>query len=96
MLRFLPAVVVAILAAVSTVLAIAVSAAWWWAAVPLLLLTALAAYDLLQTRHVVLRTYPLTGHGRWIAEALRPEIQQYFVESDTDGRPFDRDTRSMI
>lgn len=96
MLRFLPAAAVALLAVVTTVLALLVGAWWWVAAVPLLALTALAIYDLLQRRHVVLRTYPLTGHGRWIAEALRPELQQYFVESDTDGRPFDRDTRSIV
>ncbi|WP_320671320.1 FMN-binding glutamate synthase family protein [Patulibacter defluvii] len=96
MLRFVPAVAVAVLAVVATVLALAVGAGWWWAAVPLLALTALAGWDLVQTRHVVLRTYPLTGHLRWVAEDLRPEIQQYFVESDTDGRPFDRDTRSIV
>lgn len=96
MLRFLPAAAVAVLAVVATILALLSGAGWWWAAVPSIALTALAAYDLLQTRHVVLRTYPLVGHGRWIAEALRPEIQQYFVESDTDGRPFDRDTRSIV
>ncbi|MEV4421078.1 FMN-binding glutamate synthase family protein [Patulibacter sp. NPDC049589] len=96
MSRFLPAVLVAVLGIAATALALLASAGWWWAAVPLLALTALAAYDLLQTRHVVLRTYPIVGHGRWIAEALRPELQQYFVESDTDGRPFDRDTRSIV
>lgn len=96
MLRFLPAAAVAALAVVTTVLAVLIGAGWWWAAVPLLLLTGVSVFDLLQKRHVVLRTYPLTGHGRWIAESLRPELQQYFVESDTDGRPFDRDTRSII
>jgi glutamate synthase domain-containing protein 2 len=29
-------------------------------------------------------------------EDLRPEIQQYFIEGNTDGRPFDRDTRSVV
>lgn len=96
MLRFLPAALVAFLALLTTVLALASDAGWWWAAVPLLVLTAIAVSDLLQTEHAVLRTYPLTGHGRWIAEALRPELQQYFVENDTDGRPFDRDTRTIV
>ncbi|MCK9247619.1 MAG: FMN-binding glutamate synthase family protein [Solirubrobacteraceae bacterium] len=96
MLRYLPSLLVACAALVTTALALLAGAGWWWAAIPLLLLTAVSAWDLLQTRHVVLRTFPLTGHGRWIAEALRPEIQQYFVESDTDGRPFDRDTRSIV
>jgi glutamate synthase domain-containing protein 2 len=95
-LRYLPALLVAVIAALTTALALVAAVGWWWAAGPALALTALAVWDLLQRRHVVLRTYPLTGHLRWVAEALRPEIQQYFVESDTDGRPFDRDTRSIV
>ncbi|PWH05578.1 FMN-binding glutamate synthase family protein [Brachybacterium endophyticum] len=57
---------------------------------------ALGARDLLQRRHSILRIYPVVGHTRWALEAIRPEIQQYFIESSTDGRPFDRDTRTMI
>ncbi|MFI5864055.1 FMN-binding glutamate synthase family protein [Streptomyces sp. NPDC051546] len=70
----------------------------WWsaAAVPLLLLALLAAHDLVQRRHAVLRNYPLLGHLRFALEALRPEIQQYFIERDFDGRPFDRATRSIV
>lgn len=96
MLRFLPAALVTFIAVLTTALALGQTRHWWWVAGPALVLTALAGWDLVQRRHVVLRTYPLTGHLRWIAEALRPEIQQYFVESDTDGRPFDRDTRSIV
>ena len=29
-------------------------------------------------------------------EDIRPELQQYFIERNWDGRPFDRDTRSSI
>ena len=57
---------------------------------------ALGVRDLLQRRHSILRIYPVLGHARWAAEAIRPEIQQYFIESNTDGRPFDRDARTMI
>jgi glutamate synthase domain-containing protein 2 len=62
----------------------------------LALAVCLAAYDLLQRRHSILRNYPLAGHLRFIFEAIRPELQQYFIERDWDGRPFDRDTRSAI
>ena len=31
-----------------------------------------------------------------LLEALRPELQQYFIERNTDGRPYDRDTRTSI
>ena len=29
-------------------------------------------------------------------ESIRPELQQYFIERDYDGRPFDRDVRSLV
>lgn len=57
---------------------------------------ALGARDLLQRKHSILRIYPVIGRARWAFEAIRPEIQQYFIERDTDGRPFDRSTRTMI
>jgi glutamate synthase domain-containing protein 2 len=70
---------------------------WWWPAA--LLCTALAgvgAYDLLQKRHSVLRNYPVLGHVRFMLESIRPELQQYFIERNYDGRPFDRDVRSLV
>ncbi|MFF1838713.1 FMN-binding glutamate synthase family protein [Streptomyces sp. NPDC058231] len=70
---------------------------WWWAAAAFLaFLAAVAAHDLLQRRHSVLRNYPVLGHLRFALEALRPELQQYFIERNFDGRPFDRDTRSIV
>src|SRR5438270_10952257 len=69
---------------------------WWFAAGPLLVLTGVGAYDLLQRRHSVLRNYPVLGHLRFLLEALRPELQQYFIERNFDGRPFDRDVRSIV
>ncbi|WP_061963479.1 FMN-binding glutamate synthase family protein [Demequina aurantiaca] len=59
-------------------------------------LAALAAYDTLQKRHSVLRNYPVVGHLRYGLERLRPELQQYFIERDWDGKPFDRATRDII
>ena len=52
--------------------------------------------DALQRRHAVLRNFPILGHGRYLLELIRPEINQYFIESDTDGRPFGRDQRSLV
>ena len=63
---------------------------------PLALLTAIAWRDYLQTRHAVLRNFPIIGHFRYLFEAIRPEIQQYFVENDSNGRPFNREERSVI
>lgn len=52
--------------------------------------------DYVQPHHSILRTFPVLGRARFLLEHIRPEIQQYFIESNTDGKPFDRDTRSMI
>ena len=61
--------------------------------VPLILL---GTYDILQKRHTILRLYPVIGHGRFLFESVRPEIQQYFVESDIDGRPISREFRALV
>jgi glutamate synthase domain-containing protein 2 len=70
--------------------------AWWVALALLVALLLLGVYDLLQHRHAVLRNYPILGHLRYLLESIRPELQQYFVERNVDGRPFDRDVRIMI
>ena len=59
-------------------------------------MSAVAARDYFQHKHSILRNYPLIGHARYLLEDLRPELQQYFIERNWDGRPFDRDTRSLI
>lgn len=59
-------------------------------------LLGVAAHDVLQKKHTILRNFPVLGHARYFMEFIRPEIQQYFIENNYDGRPFDRDTRTMI
>ena len=59
-------------------------------------LAALGTWDLLQTRHTILRVYPILGHVRFLMELIRPEIRQYFIESNTEATPFDRETRDMV
>ena len=51
--------------------------------------------DLRQERHTVRKNFPVLGRVRYIFEVLRPEIYQYFVESDQGGRPFNREQRSQ-
>lgn len=68
---------------------------WVFLAVALALL-GLGIHDLLQTKHAILRNFPILGRMRFLLESIRPEIQQYFIERNTDGRPFDRDTRSLV
>ncbi|MBB5049027.1 glutamate synthase domain-containing protein 2 [Rhodopseudomonas rhenobacensis] len=67
--------------------------------VPLLLfgaLTLLGIRDLIQRSHAVLRNYPISAHLRFLLEEIRPEMRQYFFESEKDGMPFSRDTRAVI
>ena len=61
-----------------------------------LAIAALGFYDVLQTRHSILRSYPLSARLRFLLERVRPEIRQYFLESDTDGTPFNRAKRSIV
>lgn len=68
----------------------------WWAFVLVGPIILVGLYDVLQTRHSLLRIYPVIGHGRYFFEEVRPEIQQYFVESNIDGTPFNREFRSLI
>jgi glutamate synthase domain-containing protein 2 len=60
---------------------------------PILLI---GVYDLFQEKHSIVRNFPVFGHLRFIMEELRPKIYQYFVESDTDGTPFNRQYRSVV
>ncbi|WP_407662449.1 FMN-binding glutamate synthase family protein [Mycolicibacterium palauense] len=93
-----PAVVLAVwaLAALCALAALTAAAGWWLPAVALGALAALGTWDLLQTRHTILRAYPIIGHTRYLMEMIRPEFRQYFGESSTGGTPFDRETRDMV
>ena len=55
----------------------------------------LGVHDSMQRRHAVRRNFPLLGHFRYLLEMIRPEINQYFIESNTDGRPYDREQRDV-
>jgi glutamate synthase domain-containing protein 2 len=68
---------------------------WWWAVAPALL-SALGIWDMNQRSHAILRNYPLMGHFRFLFEMIRPEMRQYFFESDNDGAPFTRKERSLV
>jgi glutamate synthase domain-containing protein 2 len=71
--------------------------AWiWWGLVLLGPLAAAGLRDLLQKNHSLLRNYPLIGRLRYLIEGTGAEFRQYIVESNTEGRPFNRDTRSLI
>ncbi|WLI88694.1 FMN-binding glutamate synthase family protein [Massilia sp. R2A-15] len=68
----------------------------WWLAVPSGALVLVGMADLLQTRHALRRNYPIMAHFRYFFESIRPEIRQYFLEDDTDAKPFSRNQRSIV
>jgi glutamate synthase domain-containing protein 2 len=59
-------------------------------------LSILGFYDLKQTKRSILRNYPVIGHFRYLFEYIRPEMRQYFVESDAEATPFSRSQRSLV
>ncbi|RQP18334.1 FMN-binding glutamate synthase family protein [Parapedobacter defluvii] len=73
---------------------------WWppilWGFVVVGPLIFLGILDMIQTKQAIRRNFPLFGRLRYLFESIRPEIQQYFVESDTTGRPFSRIYRSVV
>ncbi len=69
---------------------------WLWAFLLLGPIIAIGVNDMLQSRHAIRRLYPVLGHFRYLLESFRPEIQQYFVESETEGKPIPREFRSLV
>ena len=70
---------------------------WFLAPLPVTLgLTLVGLRDLTQRSHSILRNYPILAHIRFLLEKIRPEIRQYFLESEMDGAPFSRKKRSIV
>ncbi len=59
-------------------------------------LGALALCDYLQPWHSIRRNFPVLGNLRYLAETIRPGVQQYFIENDSQGRPFSKEERSLV
>ncbi len=77
-------------------LAYFISPNWWWMMIIIGPLIILGYYDMVQARHAIMRNFPILGRGRYIMEELRPKMYQYFIESDTNGRPLNRVSRSVV
>lgn len=72
---------------------------WWpalWSLVVFGPLFAVGVVDCLQTRQAIRRNFPVIGNLRYFFELIRPELQQYFVESNQSGRPIPRELRSVV
>jgi glutamate synthase domain-containing protein 2 len=68
----------------------------WWISIFTGPIVILGIYDLIQPKHSIVRNYPVVGRLRYFMEDLRPKVYQYFVESDTNGTPYNRLNRSLI
>lgn len=66
-----------------------------WLLLPLFLLF-VAVADSIQRKHTIRRNFPIAGRLRYLFESIRPELRQYFFESDLDGKPFSRRQRSIV
>ncbi len=86
-------VVMALISAGLTVLSWPVGAVSWVAGV---IFGAMGLADISQSRHTILRNFPVLGRLRYLFESVRPELRQYFVESDQEANPYSREKRSII
>jgi len=67
---------------------------WMWVVIgPLFFI---GFIDFFQTKQAIRRNFPVLGNFRYFLESIRPEINQYFIENNTDGRPFSREERSIV
>ena len=89
-----------VITAATAVALIATASSLWppsaWAMVVVAPLTALGIADMFQTSQSIRRNFPILGHMRYLLEGIRPEIQQYFIEQNQEGRPFAREDRSLV
>lgn len=89
----------AILSILALLATFALAAFWpdaFWLFILILPFIGLGLYDMVQRKHTILRLYPVIGRLRYAFESIRPEIQQYFVESDTNGQPISREFRELV
>jgi len=69
---------------------------WIWGFIVLIPLALVGLYNRFQKKHTILRNFPILGYFRYLFEMIAPEIQQYFIERTTDGKPFSRNHRALV
>ena len=69
---------------------------WFFLAAGLIFLFLVGLSDYTQKKRAVLGNFPLMGRFRFIFEAIRPELRQYFWEADSDELPYSRNQRAMV
>lgn len=73
-----------------------ITPSFWWSLVILLPIIFMGFYDMFQSKHAIMRNFPILGRGRYVMEDLRPKLYQYFIESETNGTPISRIFRSIV
>lgn len=68
----------------------------FWIPILLTVIYVIGVYNAFQTKHAILRNFPVLGYFRYFFEEISPEMQQYFIERETDGKPFPRHQRSAV
>ncbi len=86
--------------AIVSIIAVLLCSIFWrpalWSLIALVPIIIIGVIDMIQKRHAIRRLYPFLGRFRYLLESIRPEIQQYFVESETNGMPVSREFRSLV
>jgi len=89
-----------VLISVSVVIIILMISYYWppvlWFFLLIVPLIFMGIVDMIQTKHAIRRNFPVIGRMRYFLESIRPEIMQYFVETDTEGRPINRIFRTLV
>lgn len=88
-----------ILAITVCLLIVAIGFYWpkiYWSLIIIAPILLIGLIDITQKKQTVRRLYPVIGRFRYMLESIRPEIQQYFIESETNGMPVSREFRSLI
>jgi glutamate synthase domain-containing protein 2 len=63
---------------------------------PTIIILAIAAHDLLQTKHTIRRNFPVIGIARYLLEFIGPELRQYLFHDERSDRPIPRYIRSWV
>ena len=87
---------ICIIATLGSVVALEFYEHMWWLIALFGVLSIIGIHDCLQTKSSILRNYPVLGHMRFLLEFIRPEIRQYFIESENDKTPFSRSQRTLV
>jgi len=69
---------------------------YWVLLAVTLIYTAIGLYDLFLSRHTLNRLYPVVAYIRYFLESFRTEIHQYFIASNTEELPFNREQRTLV